>query len=148
MLRPWLLPRLLPGVLLYALALGGAAHENPTANAVQANFDLARQYRNGNGVARDSARALALFESGARQHHAASMFALSNMLAAGEGAASNIASARAWLEAAAELEHPEALQQLALHVQDGTLGYQRDAQRADQLMRALKHAMSHRRAAP
>jgi len=66
------------------------------------------------------------------------------MLQAGEGAPRDDAAARRWLEAAAQREYPEALQQMALHIQDGTLGYARDEARAAQLMRAVAHAMKHR----
>lgn len=113
------------------------------ANA-QADFDLGRKYRNGAGVVRDSERAYRLVRSAAILQHPAAMFTLSNMLVAGEGVAPDPAAARTWLEAAAALENPEALQQLALHLQEGTLGYARDEVRAAQLLRELAHAMKHR----
>jgi TPR repeat protein len=114
------------------------------ALTAQADFDLGRSYRNGAGVQRDSAQALALIGRAARGGHAAAMFILSGMLAAGESTAPDAAGARRWLEAAADLELPEAMQQLALNLRDGAAGYARDEARAGQLMNELAHAMKHR----
>ena len=47
------------------------------------------------------------------------------------------------LEAAAELENPAALQQLALHLQDGTMGYAPDPARSELLLRQAAHALRH-----
>ncbi|MES2325275.1 MAG: hypothetical protein V4633_23715 [Pseudomonadota bacterium] len=113
----------------------GFAH----AADAQADFDLGRKVRNG-----DSERAYLLIRRAAILQHSAAMFTLSNMLTSGEGVAPDAAAARTWLEAAAALENPEALQQLALHLQEGTLGYARDEVRAAQLLRTLAHAMKHR----
>ena len=66
----------------------------------------------------------------------AAMFLLAHMLADGEGGKRDAAAARAWLERAAELEYPEALQELALN--------ERDPERAEALMRAAAHALAHR----
>ncbi len=132
-------------VLLAALLCCGPAHAQPAgAQDPQAAYDLGRMVRNGIGVAREPQRAFALIESSARRGHAPAMFTASAMLAAGEGCAADLAASRRWLEAAAELEHPEALQQMAMYVQEGALGYQRDAQRAAQLLREAAHAMTHR----
>ncbi|MCS0632089.1 SEL1-like repeat protein [Telluria mixta] len=64
------------------------------------------------------------------------MFLLAHMLADGEGGPPDRVAARAWLERAAELEYPEALQELALN--------EPDPERADALMRAAAHALAHR----
>ncbi|UVW26970.1 tetratricopeptide repeat protein [Massilia sp. H6] len=66
------------------------------------------------------------------------MFLLANMLLEGEGKGGvrDEAAARRWLEAAAELDYPEAWQQLAL--------LEPDPQRAAQLMRRAAHALTHR----
>lgn len=66
----------------------------------------------------------------------AAMFLLAHMLADGEGGARDTAAARSWLARAAELDYPEALQELALS--------EPDPQRADALMRAAAHALAHR----
>ncbi len=65
------------------------------------------------------------------------MFVLANMLLDGEGVPRDEAAARRWLEAAAELDYPEAWQQLAL--------LEPDPQRSAQLMRRAAHALSHRK---
>ncbi len=109
----------------------------------QADFDLGRQYRNGVGVERDSARAHALIKSAARRGHAHAMFILSGMLAAGEGAPRDLAASRRWLEAAAELALPVAMQQLAMNLREGAPGFERDEARAAQLMNEVAHAMKH-----
>lgn len=113
------------------------------ASAAPTLFDQGRMYRHGNGVARDSARAFVLIERAASNGDAAAMFTLSNMLEAGEGAPRDRAAARKWLEAAAEMEYPAALQQLALHLQDGTMDYAPDQARSALLMREAAHALKH-----
>ncbi len=114
------------------------------AAQIEANFDLGRMYRHGAGVAQDSARAYALIDSAARAGHPPAMFIVSTMLAQGEGTPKDTARARRWLEAAADVEYPEALQQLAMNFREGAPGYERDEERAAQLLRELAHAMKHR----
>ena len=114
------------------------------APAAPGKFDLGRMYRHGDGVGRDSVRAFGLIREAATEGDAAAMFTLSNMLAAGEGVPRDLGAARHWLEAAADKENPEALQQLALNLQDGMMGYQVDALRSAQLMREAAHALRHR----
>jgi TPR repeat protein len=125
---------------LLACLLCGAAI---AAHAAPSLFDQGRMYRHGNGVARDSARAFGLIAQAAQGGDAAAMFTLSNMLEAGEGTPRDRAAARRWLEAAAEREYPTALQQLALHLQEGTMGYAADPERAALLMREAAHALKH-----
>jgi uncharacterized protein len=118
------------------------------AEAAPSLFDLGRVYRHGTGVERDSARAFRLIGQAAADGDAAAMFTLSNMLEAGEGTLRDRVAARKWLEAAAELECPEALQQLALNLQDGLMGYAPDRARSAQLMREAAHALQHRAQTP
>ena len=125
--------------LFASLLLSAAA-----AQAAPGAFDLGRMYRHGSGVAQDSARAFALIHTAARDGEPAAMFTLANMLEAGEGTPRDRAAARKWLEAAAELESAEALQLLALNLQDGLMGYEVDKARSAQMMRAAAHAMKHR----
>jgi TPR repeat protein len=113
------------------------------AQAAPSLFDQGRMYRHGDGVARDSARAFGLIERAAKSADAAAMFTLSNMLEAGEGVPKDRAASGRWLEAAAEQKNPEALQQLALHLQDGTMGYALDPARSALLMREAAHAVKH-----
>lgn len=144
-------------LLLAASLLSGAAQAGPlspasfaqvrraaAAGEAAAAFDLGRMYRNAIGTERDSVRAFGWIETAARKGSAAAMFTLSNMLMAGEGAPRNEGAARRWLEAAAELDYPEALQQIAQFMQEGAMGFERDEQRAAQLMREVAHAMKHR----
>ena len=63
------------------------------------------------------------------------MFTLSNMLAAGEGVVRDELAARRWLEDAAALGYPAALQQLALT--------EPDPRKAELLMRQAAHALQH-----
>lgn len=107
--------------------------------APSSSFDQGRQLR-----ASDSSRALILIEDAAKSGHPPAMFILSSMLMAGEGAPCDPLRARQWLERAVTEEYPEAMQQLALHLQDGAAGYARDEQRAAQLMRKMAHALKHR----
>ena len=123
-----------------ALAWGSALALPPPAAADA--FAQGRALRS--GPQRDSGRAFALIEGAAKAGHPAAMFILSAMLMSGEGAPRNAVAARDWLEAAAGLEYPEAIQQLALNFQDGTNGYRRDPERAAELLRELAHAMTHR----
>lgn len=64
------------------------------------------------------------------------MFLLAHMLADGEGGPRDTVAARVWLGRAAELDYPEALQELAMS--------EPDPQRAEDLMRAAAHALAHR----
>ena len=64
------------------------------------------------------------------------MFILANMLLDGECVARDEAEARRWLEAAAQMDHAEAWQQLAL--------MEPDPVKAAQLMRRAAHALTHR----
>ncbi len=132
-MRAWLAG----GLMFWALGAHAAS------DAGQQAFDSGRAYRQGTGVARDPARAFVLIEQAARAGHSAAMFTLFNMLMKGEGAAPDPVAARRWLEAAAERDNPQALQQLALLLQDGAMGYARDEKRAAQLLRELAHALKH-----
>lgn len=124
-------------LLCCVVLAAGAAPQQHSA------FDAGRMYRHGEGVKRDSARAFKLIEQAARQGDAAAMFTLSNMLEAGEGTRRDRTAAHHWLEAAAERECPPALQQLALYLQDGLMGYEANQVRAAQLMRLAAHAIKH-----
>lgn len=100
-----------------------------------AAYRLGLMVRNGSGGG-DPARAVALLTRAAEGGVPEAMFVLANMLAAGEGTPRDEAQARHWLETAAALEYPEALQQLALT--------EPDPRKAELLMRQAAHAMTHR----
>lgn len=124
--------------LLLACLLAAQAGAAPPTSAPDARsaYRLALKVRNGDGVQADPARARGLLAQAAEGGVPAAMFLLSNMLAAGEGGAPDAVAARRWLEMAAELEYPEALQQLALT--------EPDPRKANLLMRQAAHAMTHR----
>lgn len=123
------------------IALCGAWAQ--AAASPQADFELGRKYRNGIGVQRDSVRAVALIEKAAQAGHPTAMFMFSAMLAVGEGAPRDLTASRRWLEAAADLELPVAMQQLAMNLREGAPGFERDEERATQLMNKVAHAMKH-----
>ncbi len=93
---------------------------------------------------RDSAQAAQAMLASARAGVPGAMFLLSNMLYAGVGVQKNEGEARKWLEAAAALDHPEAMQQLAMALRDGSMGFGRDEQQAAVLIKEMAHAMKHR----
>ena len=131
-------------VLLVAFlsAGAGAVQAQPAAPAAcaqgeaQAAYQIGLRHRNGVDVPRDAALALHWFGKAAACQMPAAMFTLSNMLAAGEGMPADAAQARRYLETAAALGFPEALQQLALT--------EPDPRKADLLMRQAAHALQHR----
>lgn len=137
--------------LMLAFALGAASGAGAAPGAApqpraeggdaKAAYRLGLMARNGNGTAgeattADPARAVALLTEAAEGGVPAAMFVLANMLAAGEGGPRDEAAARRWLETAAALDYPEALQQLALS--------EPDPRKAELLMRQAAHAMTHR----
>ena len=125
--------------LLLAAVLAGAAAAAPSDQAESAHADYLRglAYRNGSGgLPVDAARAVAALTEAAEGGVPAAMFILSHMLAEGEGAARDPAAARRWLEAAAQAEYPEALQEMAMN--------ERDPARAAELLREAAHVMQHR----
>jgi TPR repeat protein len=125
------------GVLLLAAALTGAPAAAPVAARVSdPEVRRALAYRNGDGMARDAARAVVLLRGAAESGVPEAMFILSQMLAAGEGTGCDPDGARRWLERAAQAEYPEALQQMAME--------ERDPARAAELMREAAHALQHR----
>ncbi len=64
------------------------------------------------------------------------MFLLANMLLEGDGVPKDEAAARRWLEAATQLDYPEAWQQLGM--------MEKDPEKAGQYMRRAAHALTHR----
>jgi TPR repeat protein len=120
--------------LLLALSLLALAGPAPAQDV--AAYQLGLKQRNGIGAPADAAAARRSFEASAASGVPAAMFMLAQMQAAGEGGARNEAAARRWIAQAAQLEYPEALQELALN--------EKDPQRAGELMREAAHALQHR----
>jgi len=127
-------------LLLAGLAVGAPAAAAPERPCAQDDGPAALRaglaWRNGDGRPRDAAAAVVCLESAARQQVPQAMFILSHMVAEGEGTARDPAAARRWLAQAAELDHPEALQEQAMA--------ETDPRRAAELLREAAHALQHR----
>ncbi|MFC5460672.1 tetratricopeptide repeat protein [Massilia niabensis] len=121
-------------LLLVAALLGGPVAAQPQLDAREA-YRLGLMHRNGAGVPKDAVLAASLIGIAAQGQVPAAMFTLSNLLAAGEGVARDALAARRWLETAAALGYPAALQQLALT--------EPDPRKAELLMRQAGHALQH-----
>lgn len=121
--------------LLLAAALASGPLAAQPQGAAQGSYRQGLMHRNGEGVPQDAPRAAALIGLAAQAQLPAAMFTLSNMLAAGEGVAKDEHAARRWLEDAAALGYPPALQQLALT--------EPDPRKAALLMRQAAHALQH-----
>lgn len=119
---------------MVAALLSGPVAAQPQPDAGEA-YRLGLMHRNGAGVPKDPVRAASLIGIAAQGQVPAAMFTLSNMLAAGEGVTRDEAAARRWLEDAAALGYPAALQQLALT--------EPDPRKAELLMRQAGHALQH-----
>ncbi|TQK11251.1 SEL1-like repeat protein [Herbaspirillum sp. SJZ107] len=128
-------------LLLAALLLGpAAAAPSPDAATAHADYLRGLAYRNGShGLPVDAARAAAALTAAAEGGVPEAMFILSHMLAEGEGTTRDPAAARRWLEAAAQAEYPEALQEMAMRAMS-----ERDPASAAELLREAAHAMQHR----
>ncbi|NML60805.1 bifunctional 2',3'-cyclic-nucleotide 2'-phosphodiesterase/3'-nucleotidase [Massilia sp. RP-1-19] len=128
------------GFALYAvdLAKGGASAASSAGTML----------RSGMGTRRDSAHTARAMLASARAGDPAAMFLLSNVLYSGQRMPRDEGGARKWLEAAAERDHPEAMQQLAMALRDGSMGFDRDEQRAAALIKEMAHALKHRAPAP
>jgi TPR repeat protein len=129
----------LASLLLALVCCIAHADEGPHAYA------RALAHRNGIGMAPDARIAAQWMAKAAGEGEARAMFAYSNMLWTGEGVTRDEALSRFWLEAAAERELPEALQELALALRHGARGFALDEARAAVLFQELAHAMRHPR---
>ena len=92
---------------------------------------------------RDDRAAIPWLERAAAAGLPAARYLLGTAYRDGRGVEPDQARALALLEAAAEDEHPEALQALALASEAGGLGLARDRRRARQLREELEHAVRH-----
>ncbi|MDO6587949.1 caspase family protein [Salipiger sp. 1_MG-2023] len=89
----------------------------------EAQFELARQYETGKGVAQDPARALELYQAAARQDYPDALnemgfFQYQGML----GLPADPAKAMIYFERAADLRHPQAMFNFAALIDDGLIG--------------------------
>ena len=119
----------------------------PNVNA-QAAYYMGLIEKGGYGSAADPARAAEHFRRSAEQGLPESMYLLGNAYASGEGVDTDPREAMRWYLRAAAFEHPQALQELAHAFARGdTLLPQSDFQ-AEQMRRAVDHALRHPQAAP
>jgi uncharacterized protein len=119
----------------------------PDRNA-QAAYYLGIIKKGGYGKPADPLAAVAHFRFAALQNMPEAMYMLGNAYASGEGVDADAREAMRWYLRAASLDDPQAIQELAHAFARGdTLLPQSDFQ-AEQMRRAVEHALRHPKAAP
>ncbi len=114
----------------------------------QAAYYLGLIEKGGYGKPADPVAAAAHFRFAALRDMPEAMYLLGNAYASGEGVDADPREAMRWYLRAASLEHPQATQELAHAFARGdTLLPQSDFQ-AEQMRRAVEHALRHPKAAP
>ena len=114
----------------------------------QAAYYLGIMEKGGYGKATDPVSAVAHFRFAAQQNMPEAMYLLGNAYASGEGVDTDPREAMRWYLRAASLEHPQATQELANAFARGdTLLPQSDFQ-AENMRRAVEHALRHPKDAP
>ena len=104
-----------------------------------AAYYLGLMHKNGMGGPQDGAAALRWLELAAQRGVAPAMFIVANMLLD-----SDEARARYWLDAACDLEYPEALQQKSVALAEGQMGYAHSEEQSFLYLKMATHAMGHR----
>jgi len=108
-----------------------------------AAYDLGRMSQSGKGGPADPAEAVRWFELAVRAGSADAMFLLAGAARTGTGLPRDDARAVALYQRAAAMEHPEALQALALAYLHGELGLAVDESESRRYMAAAGHALQH-----
>ena len=108
-----------------------------------AAYYLGLMHKNGMGGPQDSAAALRWLELAAQRGVAPAMFIVANMLLD-----SDEVRARYWLDAACDLDYPEALQQKSVALAEGQMGYAHNEEQSFLYLKMATHAMGHRAAEP
>ena len=108
-----------------------------------AAYYLGLMLKNGMGGSQDSDAALRWLELAAQRGVAPAMFIVANLLLA-----TDAAQARYWLDAACDLEYPEALQQKSVALAEGRMGYAHNEELSFLYLKMATHAMGHRAAEP
>ncbi|PIF12871.1 SEL1-like repeat protein [Janthinobacterium sp. 13] len=108
-----------------------------------AAYYLGLMHKNGMDGPQDSAAALRWLELAAQRGVAPAMFIVANMLLE-----TDQEQARFWLDAACDLEYPEALQQKSVALAEGRMGYAHSEEQANLYLKMATHAMGHRAAEP
>ncbi|MGK5061243.1 tetratricopeptide repeat protein [Janthinobacterium sp. LB3P112] len=104
-----------------------------------AAYYLGLMFKNGMGGSQDSGAALRWLELAAQRGVAPAMFIVANLLQD-----SDEARARYWLDAACDLEYPEALQQKSVALAEGRMGYAHSEEQSFLYLKMATHAMGHR----
>ncbi|SDA74614.1 MULTISPECIES: tetratricopeptide repeat protein [unclassified Janthinobacterium] len=108
-----------------------------------AAYYLGLMLKNGMGGQQDGVAALRWLELAAQRGVAPAMFIVANMLLDTDDA-----RARFWLDAACDLEYPEALQQKSVALAEGRMGYAHNEAQANLYLKMATHAMGHRAGEP
>ena len=108
-----------------------------------AAYYLGLMLKNGMGGQQDGVAALRWLELAGQRGVAPAMFIVANMLLDTDDA-----RARFWLDAACDLEYPEALQQKSVALAEGRMGYAHSEEQANLYLKMATHAMGHRAAEP
>ncbi|WP_215404617.1 SEL1-like repeat protein [Janthinobacterium sp. JC611] len=104
-----------------------------------AAYYLGLMHKNGMGGPQDGAAALRWLELAAQRGVAPAMFIVANLLLE-----TDPEQARHWLDAACDLEYPEALQQKSVALGEGRMGYAHSEEQANLYLKMATHAMGHR----
>ena len=112
-----------------------------------AAYYLGLMLKHGMGGQQDGVAALRWLELAAQRGVAPAMFILANMLLESDADAAE-EQARHWLDAACELEYPEALQQKSVALAEGRMGYAHSEEQANLYLKMATHAMGHRAGEP
>jgi uncharacterized protein len=102
----------------------------------------------GDGTAVNLARAAAQFKFAAERNVAEAMYQLANAHRHGDGVDADEREAMRWYLRAAAFEHPQALQELAQAFARGDTLLPQSELQADNMRRAVEHALRHPKAAP
>lgn len=113
-----------------------------------AAYHLGLMAKNGLGVSKDSKLAASLFLQAANKNIPAAMFLLANMYLTGDGVPKDDKQVRVWLERAAEMDHPEAAQMVAMGLHDGSMGFEKDEKQASMQLAEAAHALKERAVDP
>ena len=108
-----------------------------------AAYYLGLMHKNGMGGPQDGAAALRWLALAAQRGVAPAMFIVANMLLD-----SDETRARYWLDAACDLDYPEALQQKSVSLAEGRMGYAHNEEQSFLYLKMATHAMGHRAAEP
>ncbi|MCY0994939.1 tetratricopeptide repeat protein [Nannocystis sp. ILAH1] len=108
-----------------------------------AAYELGRMSQSGKGVPADPVEAVRWFELAVDAGSADAMFLLAGAARTGAGLPRDDARAVALYQRAAAMEHPEALQALALAYLHGELGLKVDESESRRYMAAAGHALQH-----